>query len=245
MRRRVPVLWAVVLVACASGSVHAQGEGQGHRPTNAIQFRLGGFLPRGGGDIWPDDEQLFTLDRSDFDGAMVGFTYAMSLDNHFELGFNLDFYEETVGSEDRNFVDQNGLPILHDTRFQLIPATVDFRFLPTGRYGIRGTGGQRRVLRPVPYIGAGLGAKYWEYEEVGDFVDPADSSIFSSRSIATGTAFETHVLAGLELPINPQFNFLIESRYSWADATPGGDFAGFGTLDLSGFSGYVGFAYRF
>lgn len=241
MRRWVPILSAV-LVACAAGTARAQG--QGPRPTNAIQFRFGGFYPRGGGDIWRDDELLFTLDKSDFNGGVFGFTYAMSVDNRFEVGFNVDFYEETARSEDRVFVDQDGFPILHDTRLELIPMTVDFRFLPMGRYGVRGTGGQRRVLHPVPYFGAGLGGNYWEYEEVGDFVDVNNAVVFS-RAIDTGVEFETHVLAGLELPINPQFTFLLESRYAWSEAKPGGDFTGFGTLDLSGWYGYLGFTYRF
>ncbi len=246
MRRSVPVLLTAVLAVFPLGSVRAQGP----RPSNSLQFRLGGFFPRGGGDIWGSDEQTFTLERSDFNGGIAGFTYAMSINNLFEMGFNLDFYDETARSQDRDYVDQSGLPILHDTRLELIPLTVDFRFLPAGRYGIRG--GQRRVLHPVPYLGGGVGVNYWEYEEVGDFVNGphppqpgVDGVIFPARFIESGTAFETHVLTGLELPFNPRFSFLLEGRYSWSDVTPNGDFAGLGNLDLSGFAGYLGFAYHF
>ena len=110
---------------------------------------------------------------------------------------------------------------------------------------MRGSEKQRWVLHPVPYLGAGIGVTYWEYEEVGDFVDPADSTIFYGRFIDSGTDFETHVLAGLELPVNDRFTFLLEGRYSWANASLGGDFSGFGDLDLGGFAAYFGMGYRF
>jgi len=248
MRHSLRVFIAAAAVACCLGLVHAQGP----RPSNSFQFRLGGFFPRGSGDFWQDTETIFTLDSSDLNGGIVGFTYATALSNNLEIGFNIDFYEEVATSQEIDYVDELGFPILHDTRLEIIPATVDLRFLPSGRYGVRGASGQRQVLQPVPYLGLGIGIDYWEYEEVGDFVvgphpplPGVPGVIVPARYIDTGTTFEAHVLAGVEFPVNPVFSFLLEGRYLWSEADLSGDFAGLGTLDLSGFAGYFGFAIHF
>ena len=169
-----------------------------------------------------------------------------AVNNHFEVGFNLDYYEQDVRSAYQGIVDSQGFAILHDSRLQLVPATVDFRLLPAGRHAIRGREG-RQVLHPVPYFGAGLGFNFWEYEEVGDFVDFSDPllPIFPDRFLESGTTFEAHALAGLELPVGPAWSVLLEGRYSWSDVTPNGDFAGLGSLELDGLSAYVGFAFHF
>ena len=210
----------------------------------AFQVRMGGFFPDGDSNFWDETEARFTLDSSDFEDFVLGLTLLSALGNYLEVGFNVDFYETTVLSAEREFVDNFGNEILHDTHLETVPMTVDLRFLPGGRYRIRGPQG-RQVLKPVFYIGGGLGLTYWEYEEVGDFVDDATLSIFFERFVDDGVAFEAHALAGLELPFGRSLALLFEGRYSWADDDLGGDFAGFGELDLSGPSVFVGGSFRF
>ena len=242
MKRAFPTLLILVAALGFASAAHAQAP----RLDHAFQFRFGGFFPAGGGTLWDDNEDTFTLDASDFNDFAIGFSYVAPINNRFELGFNLDFYDGTVRSAYRDFADQDGFPIFHDTTLELVPATVDFRFLPTGRYAMSGGGG-RAVRHPVPYIGAGAGFLLWNYEEVGDFIDfdAVPNEVFYGRFVEDGMTFETHVLAGIELPMSPAWSFLAEGRYSWANDSPDGDFAGLGSLELGGFYGYVGFAFRF
>ena len=213
---------------------------------SAFQFRLGGFFPGGGGSFWDANEAAFTLDHSDFNGLYGGVGYVASINNYLEFGLGLDFYSETVRSADRFYTDQNGYAILHDTRLSLTPITADIRYLPTGRYKERGPNGQHLVRHPVPYLGAGIGANYWQYQEEGDFV-ASDLSIVYDRLTASGFAFEKHVLAGVEFPVSPRWNIYFEGRYSWSDTTPGGvfDVVNPGRLDLGGASAVVGGSLRF
>ncbi len=245
MRRAVPITLALALALSVATTARAQGPHPGHE----FQFRFGGFFPAGGGTLWDDNEATFTLDESDFNDFSFGFTYVAPIHNRFELGFNLDFYDSTVRSAYRDFTDQDGFQIFHDSRLEMIPATVDFRFLPTGRYVMRGSGKEagRHVLHPVPYLGAGAGFLFWSYEEVGDFIDfdIVPNEVFFGRFVEDGLTFETHVLAGIELPMSPTWSFMAEGRYSWANDTPDGDFAGLGSLELGGFYAYVGIAVRF
>jgi hypothetical protein len=250
MSRAAGTLATIALVLGSLSSPVPAANGTDH----AVQVRIGGFFPSGGGDLWDDNSDVFTQDISDFDAASIGFTFLSSLGNAVELGVNLDFYDETTTSVYRGFVEEvefddgsfETFDIPHDTRLEIVPLTVDFRFLPGGRYRIRGPQG-RRVLKPVFYLGLGGGLNFWDYEEVGDFLDfsfdPPEP--FFGRFVDSGTALELHGLAGVELPVGPHFGVLFEARHSWSDDELGDDFAGFGDIDLSGWSAFVGGSFRF
>jgi hypothetical protein len=220
MKRTLPGIAVLVLVLAAAAPAHAGSPG--HEPGGyGFQFRLGGFLPAGGGQLWDNNEQIFTLDASDFNDAALGFSFIAGVSNNIEVGFNVDWYESTAGSYDRGFEGAPGLNPPHDTTLRLSPVTFDFRFLPAGRYSYRGKG-QHRVHQPVPYFGAGIGLLFWNYDENGYFIyqntDTGDYENQYADMGDDGTALEVHVLAGIEIPMSPGWNLLFEGRYSWADA---------------------------
>lgn len=244
MKPNALIVGVSVLLLSAFATVSHAGPRPG-RPDNSFQVRIGEFMPEGGGDLWADDAETFTLSVSDFDDLTVGFSFVTPFSDNLELGVNADFYDHRVLSSYIDYFDELGFPIFHDTELEIIPLTLDLRLLPGGRYRVRHDG--RPALKPVPYVGAGLGVNFWSYEEYGDFIDfsdpalPIESWWFKDR----GTAFETHVLAGVEMPLSPAFNLLLEGRYSWSDDTLGADFAGFGDIELSGLQISVGGSFRF
>jgi len=222
-----------------------------------FNFRVGGFFPTGNSDFWEEKENNFTLDHSDFNSGVAGVGYTASISNYFEFDVNADVYGSTRRSSDRDFVDENGDLILHDTRLTILPVTLGFRVLPVGRYARRGPEGRRYVRRPVPYFGAGVGMTYWEYEEKGDFVfpdaaAPSGVSISFDRLKDSGLEFEKHVNVGIEFPIAPEWNVTVEVRRSWAEAKLSDAFPSTALstsdpreLDLGGASVYLGASLRF
>jgi hypothetical protein len=220
-------------------------------PGRSFQFRFGGFFPAGGGDLWDDNEIVFTQDISDFNDFFWGMSFVAPVNNHLEVGFNVDFYDSTASSAYREFFDDNFFPIFHDTTLDTVPFTIDARWFPAGRYRIRSGG--RRVLRPAFFLGAGIGANFWEYEEVGEFIDcsfgcgPLDppAPILPGRFKDSGTAFQTQLSTGLELPLNPSFAVVLEGRYAWSSDAMSGDFAGFGDIELGGASLFIAASFRF
>ncbi len=245
-KKTVLVLASVALVAAVGTSAQAGPRGDGEV---AFQVRLGGFFPDADSDFWDDPIEgdgvfnAFTLDDSDFNDGVFGFSLVNGFNNYFEAGFNVDFFDAENVSAVRGFVDQDGFPILHDSRLRMVPLSIDLRVLPTGRYGARGGG--RFVSRPVFYLGGGIGVTYWEYEEIGDFVDQTTDEIFFDRFIDSDWAFTTHALAGLEFPVAPTWSLFFEGRYQWVDDEVGGDFAGLGDIDLGGAYAFVGASFRF
>lgn len=236
--------WLVALSAAflifAPAAAAPAGDG------GALQFRIGAFYPSGSSEFWDVNESVFTLDKSDFNDVIGGVSWLTPLNNFLEIGFNADFYDATARSAYIDFVDQDGFPILHDTRLRAMPLTVDLRVHPAGRHAQRGRSGRLLVRRPSFYVGAGAGMNVWEYEEVGDFV-ASDLSVVFDRLKDSGVDFEGHVLAGIELPVSPAWGVNFEGRYSWSEVTPGGRFADLdqGKLDLGGASGFVGATLRF
>lgn len=243
--RTLTAVAAIAFVAASGIGVEAQSFGE-PRLDRAGQVRMGGFFPDGDDLLFEDNETRFTFDTSDLDDFTIGFTYLASISNSFEVGFNLDFYDATTTSAERDYVDEDGFLILHDTTLSQILLAVDVRVLPFGRY--RERPGGRRVLQPVVYLGAGAGLTFWEYEEVGDFVDssnPLDPVVFFGRFKDSDTAFRAHAVAGVELPVNPRMQWLVETRYAWADDDLTGDLASFESIELGGWSAYAGLSFRF
>jgi hypothetical protein len=237
----------LVTIAAALALASLPALAQPPRGGNAVQFRVGGFFPQGGGEFWSDTEDTFTLDISDFDDAAWGFTVVVPVSNQLEVGLSADFYDSTVLSGYRDWVDEFGFPILHDTRLDVTPVMVDLRFVPGGRRQVRGAHGQRWVRGPVLYFGGGIGVNFWEYEEVGDFLDFGfdPPEVFPARFQDSGTAFATHALAGVELPMGPGFGLLVEGRYLWSDDELSGDFGGLGKLKMDGPSVFFGASFHF
>ena len=232
---------ATLLVAAPLMAPSTQAQGRGD---DAFQIRLGGFFPSGDSDFWDDNENRFTLDADDFNSAIVGFTYVHSITNHLEFGVNLDVFEETTLSAERDFVDEFGSDILHDTTLSTVPIVVDLRVVPGGRFKLRGP---RRVLKPVFYFGAGFGVNFYEYEEIGDFVDdsiPEDPVVFSGVFEARGVAPVAHGLVGLEFPVGGIISIIAEGRYVWSETEIDDDFDGLGDIDLGGAAAYVGASFR-
>ncbi len=240
--RRATVIAGLALMFVAGSSAPARA--QSGIAEDAFQFRFGWFFPSGGGEVWNENEEVFTLEASDFDSFQFGMSYVKGLTGHLELGINFDWYSETVFSSYRDWVDERGFPINHDTRLERLPLTADLRWLPAGRYRSRPGG---NVLRPVFYLGAGAGVNFWEYREQGDFLDFAfdPPEVFYASFRDSGEALTVYVLAGAEWPMSPSFNFAIEGRYSWSDDTLGSDFAGLGDLELGGTAIFGGLSWRF
>ena len=246
MKRRTGILLATLVALTCTHAALAQSGGSDR---SAFQFRMGWFFPSGDGEFWQVTQDSFTLSPSDFNGFVIGGSYMASLNNYLDLGFNMDLYERTVRSAARDFVDDSGFAILHDTTLGVLPLTADLRFFPTGRYAARGRKGQYLVRRPVPYLGVGGGAVIWSYEEVGDFVgfDGVDYFVYPDRLKDDGVEPEFHALGGIEIPVGPRWNVNFEGRYSWASTTPSGPFAYLqqGRLELGGWSMFVAGTCRF
>lgn len=233
--RLIPIFLLAFILGIPAFAGPARSSGD-----QSVQARLGAFFVEGNSDFWDESEDVFTLEASDFDDVAFGLTYSYAFNRFFELDMNADFFDSTVVSDYRDYVDASGFAILHDSTLETVPLTVGIRFLPFGR-------ARAGAKRPVPFLAAGGGVNFWRYEEAGEFIDfgdlnlPVDFGVFSER----GEAFVGYAAAGLELPLSRGFNLGFEARYFKSDDEFSEDFAGLGTLDMSGVAASVSANWRF
>src|SRR5512143_1833490 len=106
--------------------------------------------------------------------------------------------------------------------------------------------------RVVPYVGGGVDALFYRYEEYGDFIDFQDPelAILADHFVSESAAFGVHALGGVRVYLNHDFAIVGEGRYQWGKDDMGDDFAPtepslVNRIDLSGWTFTVGVHVRF
>ncbi len=209
------------------------------RPGTSVAVRGQWFAARAGRDRFDPETDLYdfvtetlTLEQRDFSAPGIGIDVAFALGSRLDARAGLDFTRTLTRSEYRDF-DESGIPIEQDTTLRQFDLTgsIVLAILPRGRAIGRYTWIPRQV---VPYVGAGVGLMRYQFEQLGDFVDFRDLSIFTARHETSAWTPSTHVLSGVDVQLMRQLFLTGEVRYVWAEAEVTRDFAGFDPIDLTG-----------
>jgi opacity protein-like surface antigen len=198
----------------------------------AFRVHLGAFQPEGDSEYWNDVERDFTGGVDDLENVSFGLDYLLPLNRHFSLQFSGSAYGGDTTQSYRDFVDNFGDRIRHDTTLGIASATVGLVVHPLGS-----------DAAVSPYFGAGGGSYFWSLEEDGDFIDNNDDIFFANYQ-DEGVAFGYYYLAGLEAPITRRMSIFGEGRWSFADDELSDDFEGFGDIDLSGRTFLIGLSWN-
>ncbi len=231
--------WALLVALAAAPAGAQQGYGAGYRPyaaPNELRFRLGLFEPDGESRYWEEKQIDFSGAPDDFEDLIGGLEYQRRFGGRLSLVAGGSTYSSEQSQFYRDFVDENGLDIVHDTLLEIATLTLGVRASLTGPDA------------PVqPWVGAGGGLYLWTLEESGDFINFAgpEPFIFSATFDDDGAVFGWYYGAGLDVPLGSEIVLFAEARWHEADDELGSDFEGLGDLDLAGreFSG--GLAWRF
>lgn len=210
----------------------------------SFSLKLGIFMPEGDEDFWKENEEIFIFQVEDLKDLIFGLEFSTSINSNLEFGIGIDYFYSRVTSEYRDYIGDDGFPILHNTTLEILPIQVSLKFLPGGRYSKKG----KYYYTPnkiVPYIGGGIGLYLWEYRESGEFIDFDDMAIFLDTFVADGAAIGVHAMAGVEIPFDPFWSILLEAKYSVVEDKLNKDFSGFGDIDLGGWSFILGTSFRF
>ncbi len=227
------------------GAQEAMGDFLFHAPKATFSFTLGYGMPRAGSDLFQEADEVYTLDKSDFFAPSVGGGISFFLNDRTDLAFELSFARSSKWSEYVDWVDDNDLPIEQETKFTRVPLTASVRYFLMDRG--REIGSLSWIPTTwAPYIGAGGGRMYYEFQQTGDFVDFVDLSIFSYSYESQGWAWVGHLFGGVQWTLSPQWVVTAEGRYSLANAEMDRPaYGGYEPIDLSGLQGTIGFGIRF
>jgi hypothetical protein len=218
------IIALTMLLLAALPALAQQPGGQRYYPEREGAFRiyLGAFQPHGDSQYWDDKEEDFTGSIDDFESLSFGAAYLLPLNNRLSIMFGGSLYEGESTNAYRNFEDNFGNRIRHDTTLDIASGTVGFVVHLTA---------PDVVIQP--YLGAGGGTYFWELEESGDFID-GNLDVFSADLRSDGVAFGYYGLVGLEAPITPHFSIFAEGRWTEVDDDLSDDFEGFGKIDIGG-----------
>ncbi len=224
----------------------AQASGQGFlfkQPKVQVGVHGGYVLARATGPVLDFARNELTLNKRDFDASTWGLGLAVRGSERMDIAFDVRFSRSEAGSEMREWVDQDNLPIQQTTAFVRVPLTVGAKFYLRDR----GRAISQFVWVPAkwaPFVGAGGGFLWYQFEQKGDFVDIATLDVVNFTLESSGWAPTGHVFAGVDISMSPRFLWTLEGRYAFGGATTGSAF-NFDSLDLSGFQATIGLAARF
>ncbi len=225
--------------------------GASRASAGGFDLRLGAFFPRGHESLFQDLNSLYTpigatnlrgVEPKDFIGVFGGGEFNAVVAHNLEVGLSFDASGRSVDTSYRDYTRPDGSEIQQHLHFSTYPLGLSFRFIPTSK-----------SVHVAPFIGGGVDAIFYHYEEVGDFIDFFDPTlaIKSDAFHDDGTAFGLHALGGVRWYINRDFAVVLEGRYQWAKKDMGHDFAPnpesglVNTIDLSGASATLGVHVRF
>jgi hypothetical protein len=234
---------ALLVFICGPRPAAAQGQGSPPtpdflfgRPDGSIALRGGWVFARAGSDVYRFVERELTVDRDDFNAATFAGDFGIALSSRTDAVVGFDFSRASIPSEYRNFVDNNRLPIEQTTSLKALNLTGSIRFAvaPRGREISRLAWVPRTV---VPYVGAGGGMVWYQFQQAGDFIDALDPrlAVFSDTFTAEGWTPSAHVLGGVDVKLYRRLYLTLDGRYVWAAGELGQDFENFDPIDLSGF----------
>lgn len=206
MRRSLKLLGipVVALAALAASAVSASAQ-----IVQSVNLSVGVLMPRGedarmNHDVWLANVPVFRFEVKDFTGGEASGEWNVAFNNRVELGLGGAFYQHTVPTLYRDYVNKDHSEVMSDFKLRTIPMTAVVRFIPFGRPG-----------QFQPYVGGGVAVTSWRYSEIGDFIDFNDNfNVYNARYIATGVSTGAVVLAGFRAPLGGDvYAITMEGRY--------------------------------
>lgn len=239
MRRAILTLTLPVLLVAGASRAGASG----------LDLRIGAYLPRGEKSLFQDLNSLYTPNAdpslgvrpSDFDGVYGGVEFNSVVAPNVEIGLSFDGYDRTIDTSYRDYTRPDDSEITQRLHLRMMPLGATVRILPTSKR-----------VKIVPYVGGGVDAVFYMYEEYGDFIDffDPDLTIYAETFRDEGTAFGVHALGGFRVYVNRDFAVAGEARYQWSEKDMGQDFSPnepglVNRIDLSGWTFTLGLHVRF
>ena len=182
-------------------------------PKGSVSFRWTVNMPRANSDWFGFVREQLTLDRGDFTAMGTG---------------------RSAGSEYRDFVDDDRLPIRQTTRLRQFSLTGGVRYALTER-GRAVSTLSWIPARVVPYVTGGAGVLRYSLMQYGEFIDIVDFSIFPDQLPSDGWSPTAYAGGGVDWVVFKRLALTLDGRYQWA--SPKLDesvWTGFEPLNLGG-----------
>ena len=244
------ILGSLIAMVALAPTARAQGSGKGFlfsKPVGSFSLRGGYAMANAGSDVFDDATSQLTLDKRDFSGWSWGGDISYAAMDRVDLVFDGEVSSTSKDSEFRNFVDNNDQPIEQGTKFKRVPLTIGLKYYLMDR----GRSISQYAYVPAkfaPFVSVGGGAMYYKFEQKGDFIDfnTEEQAVVPLTIEGSGWTPMADGTAGFDYTLGPWLALTTQVRYDWAKAKLDPDtFVGYDKIDLTGFTGTLGFRVRF
>lgn len=235
----------VALLAHPASAQPRGGNGYLFRaPRAALTVRLGVAHPTASGGLFDFVRKELTLGAGSFTGVNAGAELAVLVAPRLAVQFGASAQHRATGSEYRDLVGTDDLPISQTTTFQRTPlwAGVQWHLVPVGERVGRLAWVPNRV---VPYVAAGGGVMHYRFRQDGEFVEAGSLDIFRSELTTRGWAPMGLAAVGTAVSVSPTVALTMEFRREQARGGTAGSFRDFRRIDLAGTSATVGLTFRY
>src|SRR5450759_3792442 len=213
-------------------------------PEGTFTLRAGYAQPTAGSEVFSFSRQHLTMGRNDFAGSSLSADLGFFVSERFALQLSAGLSTRTVGTEFRDWVDNNKLPIQQSSSLRRMPIMIGLRYYLSSPG--RSLGQLAWVpARFTPYVAAGVGAMWYSFRQTGDWVDYINLDVFPATLESSSWAGAGYGAVGVDYAMSPRVGLVGEARYDRAHAKMGSDFSGFDRIDLSGLSATLGLMFRF
>ena len=248
LRSRVgPALLAALTATLAGVSGARAQSGNGFlfsAPKLELGAQVGVGIATAGSDLFDFTQEELTLGRADFMGVSLFGDATYLLAPRLGITVAAGYVRSNSGSEFRDWIGEDDLPITQTTEFLRAPITAGLKVYPLGR----GRQVGRYAWIPatmVPYVGGAAGGIWYRFHQNGDFVDSESLDIFYDDLSSSGWAPAAQAFGGLSYSLTPHWSVTGEGRYTWASAELSDSFEGFDPIDLAGMSVTLGVSVRY
>ena len=239
------LLFAAIVMAAPGLKAQATGDGfLFRRPGGSLRIWTGYDRAFADSPIFRFVTDTFTLSKSSFGAFAVGADIGFTVGRRVELVFTSGWSGSRAASEYRHWMAADSSPIRQTTSLERVPIALSLKWYPSG-YGESIGHFAWLPAGWAPFVGAGGGLMWYRFQQYGDFVNTADSTIVTDAIASEAWTGELHAFAGMDVALGPRYLLTGRVQYTWAESHLGADFIGPNSLDLSGVSVTVGAGVRF
>jgi len=201
----------------------------GLAPGQSLNFKIGIFTPSLQSDLWEVNKENLYFSNEDLQDLFYGLEYEHFAGRHFSFTLEAGTFEKTVYSQYRDYEYDDGSPIYQNLYLTIGGLEANIKIYPLGH---------RRIFNP--YIGAGVGIYYWEYEQWGDFIDFTNMEVYEGTGYTEAYTPGINVRGGFVFRFRRHMGVSFEAKYQYIKGQLSNLFEGFEKLDLSGLTLNVG-----
>lgn len=241
----VALLLAVTLLLVETPPLSAQrADFLFSRPPVTLALATGIAQPGEGSDVFSFTREQLTVKQGAFTAPFFMVELGIRVSEHIDLALAGEYAGSSVDSEMQDWVTQDDRPITQTTEFKRWRLTTGLKayLLPRGRQ----ISDFAWVPNPFsPYVGGGIGLTRYEFTQYGDFVDFRTWDIIGQEYPSEGSGWTPYALAGIDISMTPSVLLRTELRHYWGTGSIDREvWDDFEDIDLSGFRGSIGVAFR-